>query len=443
MIVPDSENNEIIIILVHGTFAPDAQWTGLDSQLVNVIGRELGTSVRFERFIWPGRLLRGFNNSHSARLEAGRKLRDVLIRLEIERKPKRLFVIAHSHGGNVALYAARDTSEVRLDAVVFLATPFITCFPRSLPDPFLQLVKIAAWTFLIMMLIVPILVIPFAIDLLKAPRLFFVLIAIAVMGASLVSFFLIVSGEARRQIAKLETWISTSANKIAQAYSATLSVEVPLGLPVYCAWSLDDEAFDALNKANRIFTLALSLIRMGFSDSWESAIPTWILVCVAFGGAVWLLGLIAWFYEVDSSNFLFVPILGLILLPVCLFLSMLMGAALYLVARTISRSLYPLAIPFVLGATLLRDVAHGATDLLAEYLCEIKTEQIPRAKEGDGEPSFIKCKKYKYSGEGLRHSLHSNEEVARDIGRWLKRRRKGSGADDDLGWVYEWISRRD
>ena len=41
-------------------------------------------------------------------------------------------MIAHSHGGNVALYALRAQPERLVDAIVCLATPYIVPKPRSI-----------------------------------------------------------------------------------------------------------------------------------------------------------------------------------------------------------------------------------------------------------------------------------------------------------------------
>lgn len=121
-----------VITLVHGTFAVGAEWTRPGSRLCKAIEAELGAGqVRFEGFDWPGFLGTSLNNGHRYRLRAGWHLAGAL-KSRFDTFPKtRHFVIAHSHGGNVALYALRDASvRARLQGTVCIGTPFIQCEPR-------------------------------------------------------------------------------------------------------------------------------------------------------------------------------------------------------------------------------------------------------------------------------------------------------------------------
>jgi hypothetical protein len=82
--------------------------------------------VTFRLFFW-GRC----NNSQPSRLAASNRL---IARLDktFERSPKaHHFVIAHSHGGNVALYALEnEIVRERLSGIVCIATPFLEAKPR-------------------------------------------------------------------------------------------------------------------------------------------------------------------------------------------------------------------------------------------------------------------------------------------------------------------------
>ena len=125
----------IVVTLVHGTFGrlprADAAWTREGSILRRVLGAELGGDAVFCAFRWSGM------NWPSARYRAARRLREHF-RETVERHPgRRHYVIAHSHGGNVALYAVRDAERAgEHDAVphgvVCLSTPFIAAQPRRL-----------------------------------------------------------------------------------------------------------------------------------------------------------------------------------------------------------------------------------------------------------------------------------------------------------------------
>ena len=95
-----------VITLVHGTFARRARWIRPGSKIFLHL-RRAGYEV--EAFQWSGR------NSFRARSRAADQLR---LRLEenASRRPGlRQIVIAHSHGGNVALLAtSRITSPLHL-----------------------------------------------------------------------------------------------------------------------------------------------------------------------------------------------------------------------------------------------------------------------------------------------------------------------------------------
>lgn len=83
--------------------------------------------VSFAEFSWTGR------NSHGARVEAARRLGEHLHKLVQGDPTARHFVIAHSHGGNVASYAIGDNKVLRgqLAGVIALSVPFIRARPRD------------------------------------------------------------------------------------------------------------------------------------------------------------------------------------------------------------------------------------------------------------------------------------------------------------------------
>jgi hypothetical protein len=132
--VPTDEGRvSVVVTLVHGTFGRlpgrDAAWTRDGSFLRRRLEEELGGAVAFLPFRWSGM------NWPSARYRAAHRLRDHF-RTTAERYPERShYVVAHSHGGNVVLYAlrgiVREASPGGLPAgVVCLSTPFIAAQPR-------------------------------------------------------------------------------------------------------------------------------------------------------------------------------------------------------------------------------------------------------------------------------------------------------------------------
>jgi hypothetical protein len=65
-------------------------------------------------------------------MEAGKELAAYIADLKLE-PSDRLFIVAHSHGGNVTLYALRDPRTERVEGVIFLATPFLQFGPQNFP----------------------------------------------------------------------------------------------------------------------------------------------------------------------------------------------------------------------------------------------------------------------------------------------------------------------
>ncbi len=109
-----------VITLVHGTtWFRDAGWTQPDSSFRRTLQASL-PGARIERFQWSGK------NSARARVRAAEELR-VRLREHINRySGARHYVIGHSHGGNVALYALQDEGIAsKMSGVIALSTPFL------------------------------------------------------------------------------------------------------------------------------------------------------------------------------------------------------------------------------------------------------------------------------------------------------------------------------
>jgi len=127
-----------VLTLVHGTWgrgvlcpSGDAPWTSDSSALCRSLRDRLGPDLIFRRFRWSGA------NSHTARVKGAEELRDHL-REGLECWPVAThIVIAHSHGGNVALSAMEASNlQERVAGVACVATPFISARERDIgPNP--------------------------------------------------------------------------------------------------------------------------------------------------------------------------------------------------------------------------------------------------------------------------------------------------------------------
>ena len=123
----------VVITLVHGTFARlptrDADWTREGSLLRRKLQAALGDDVVFIPFRWSGM------NWPAARYRAAGRLREHFGDTALRYPGRSHYLISHSHGGNVCLYALREAeregSAVPTGAVC-LSTPFIAAQPRPI-----------------------------------------------------------------------------------------------------------------------------------------------------------------------------------------------------------------------------------------------------------------------------------------------------------------------
>jgi hypothetical protein len=135
-------------ILIHGTFARGlfrpselrlATWCQDGQPIRRMILETFGASARVHPFNWSGA------NAPQGRLTAARQLAALTERIRAERPHSHIHLIAHSHAGNVALYATRDAAfRSRLSSLVCLSTPFLHIYPRDLGPKLAKRLEIAA-----------------------------------------------------------------------------------------------------------------------------------------------------------------------------------------------------------------------------------------------------------------------------------------------------------
>ncbi len=105
--------------------------------------------VTFREFAWTG------TNSHTARIEAGHYLALFIRDGHALHPDAQHVIVAHSHGGNVALYAMRDPDAREIvSGIVTLGTPFIQTKRRDLRG----YAEVLAWLFLLFAAVVPLMV---------------------------------------------------------------------------------------------------------------------------------------------------------------------------------------------------------------------------------------------------------------------------------------------
>jgi len=122
--------------LVHGTFSANADWVN-DSKADDDQGFRAKLANKFSHTVtfttppaWGSKRLIPFTDlTNAARLEGATKLQKHVID---QKKEENHFIIAHSHGGNVAMYSLQDVNVAQnVDGLICLATPFL--YPRRRP----------------------------------------------------------------------------------------------------------------------------------------------------------------------------------------------------------------------------------------------------------------------------------------------------------------------
>jgi hypothetical protein len=121
-----SVNPAYVVTLVHGTFARGAKWTRPWSIMWEALEDNL-KEVDICYCDWSGM------NTHQARIDAAEGVKKHMFEMATMYPLSKHFVVAHSHGGNVVLYALRDeTVRNAVAGVITMGTPFVTCRPRLL-----------------------------------------------------------------------------------------------------------------------------------------------------------------------------------------------------------------------------------------------------------------------------------------------------------------------
>lgn len=136
---------QAVVWLVHGTFAPNAPWTRKGSKLRQKIVQSIEGDVQFRIFNWSGR------NSIVARRKASNRLTQELIASVNEKRGVPHYVVAHSHGGNIAMRTISSSSHLATNVrLVCLSTPFLVAHRR--PRTFIM--DLANWVLPLGVLIV-------------------------------------------------------------------------------------------------------------------------------------------------------------------------------------------------------------------------------------------------------------------------------------------------
>jgi hypothetical protein len=331
------------------------------SQFVKCIVGDVPTNV--VAFGWSGR------NSHQARIKAGNQLAQYLRRHSTETGCLRYHLVAHSHGGNVALHAIRDNYACKLvKSFTFLGTPFFYITKRKFG---------AQVVLLLLILLLSAYRVQIVGSLEKPLHL--------IMGLLCVVFLLyLYFGVNFGRLFKILVGVANAATSPMQDfYIGKIATPQP-NQPVYVASIARDEA-----------RLWLSVIDRSSSLSWN----VWDLAARVIGWSIASIICLAMFEKVThsgqgyaGSSFLIAVVIGALLV------SPLIGIVISNVIRNN---------PFTIGGE----------GVIAHMLLRIEPEELPSWQASRGS---LYERISTSGGTGLRHSrLHEDTALASRIHTWL------------------------
>lgn len=129
-----------VAYLIHGTYATNAPWTGPGATFYEALQAKFGNDLAIRTFSWDGK------NAFSSRHEAIHRLSNELDTVAAEKEFRDIYLVAHSHGGNIALHATSQMQHgERITALVSLGTPYLRVAPKSWAPPALLAFGLSFW----------------------------------------------------------------------------------------------------------------------------------------------------------------------------------------------------------------------------------------------------------------------------------------------------------
>lgn len=452
---------DAIVILVHGTFAPRAGWTQQNSLIVSTIQQRFdGIKVQFYQFDWAGSLFDASNNSHFHRFAASEKLSELVAKLRLDHPAARLLLVAHSHGGNVALYAGKK--DQRVDAIVTMGTPFIEVRPRDLDGDIALLgtaeiaVYIAWFAMLLGSTLLDIIGIFFGGSLIERDR-----VPLKVLGGVVVFFSLILvawplepdgyeqvlvanyysqpagshyetrarfraSDEAEKMRADWAKALIAGIKALGESKQSDLisrlSARMPSNIPVLCLRTKEpDEALVFLDDVVPLVGIPMRLLSSPHVGIGIAAML--MLGCLGgglFAGVKLAMGTLrdARAEGKISAGMVAASLFsgGVLAFAVAAILVVVVGFALVIVTPLSVVARGPASIPFLL--------AYGSADLIAEYVTTTSSGPMPIEHFAGGSVRQCEVKEYDFSAAPqIKHSwYYMDTRAVGDVADWLRAR---------------------
>jgi hypothetical protein len=382
----------IVVTLIHGTFARDAPWTKEESELCKAVNGAFQGRVEFRRFCWSG------GNTLDARRAAAADLRTQLRKDKVP--PARHFVVAHSHGGNIALYALRDPEvRKRIAGVATLATPFLIARKRDLGvgSSSLLIAGLVPWFWL-------------AGDLISR----FIWPSAGLLPLVVAGIFFMLSAA----LIGLREW---GADKLAE----DLELTTPAQGRLWIARMSGDEATAGLQTAHFAGTI-VAQIQLFFvranewaersgASSWQTSV--WrVAAGLAVAVLFWAVGTL---FGVDDRS---APVLWGFIVGIAIGALIILWGLLPQAPRVMMPFAAGLVLPLALALTIPLFLAFGREVAFYSFLLETRTEATPL---GDWKsPLFDPVRSYtggREAAPGLTHSwIYDQPDVLAALTTWMK-----------------------
>lgn len=299
---------EIVVTLIHGTFARGAAWTERDAPWATALRDRFGGALLMQRFLWSGA------NSHKARRDAAWRLAKLVEETAAGYPKARHYVVAHSHGGNVALYGLRNLAYSKrgrfVSGVVCIGVPFLRCQAREIDGS----IRLLSWVVpgLVFLCSIPILLMYLS----NSPSpdyqggwatLRFLLGRFLLLGLVLQ----VIPLTLRALIQRAPEWAGPWQTRLARE----LHAPAPDGVPLLVIHSRHDEAYDLLHTSGSlgelpfglwqrwVVAMAFVLITVGISYAATGAFLAFGALLFSFvltAALIVLVHVVAWVFHVTT-----------------------------------------------------------------------------------------------------------------------------------------------
>jgi len=251
-----NESRKFVITLVHGTFDRGSTWAQPGSPFCKAIETMLPGAATFYSHPWSGQ------NTQAQRRAVSTALKAQLLEQRALHRDAHHFLIGHSHGGNIGLYALDDDkAQSSLDGAICINTPFITVTRRHTQNLVIFLVSSFALVFVALAIMIAIVAACIALVWLSEHR------GVDVQDpriSLMVALFLAPIGWLSWVLLKGRANIDAYFQRVRDDFVRRTVLPTILRPPVLCLWSSGDEVYGAFSLFEGLANIPYILMHTAF-----------------------------------------------------------------------------------------------------------------------------------------------------------------------------------